>query len=59
MHSSAHPPVHCELPISLHGHRHPVQRAYEVGLIDGPQREHAPLVIPGTKKGLSVATDTP
>lgn len=35
-----------------------MQRAYEVGLIDGPQREHAPLVIPGTKKGLSVAADT-
>lgn len=50
MQSSAHPPVHCELPISLHGHRHPVQRAYEAGLIDGSQNEHAPLIIPGTKK---------
>lgn len=57
--SSAHLPVHCELPISLHGHRHPMQRAYKVGPIDGPQCEHAPLLIPGTKKDLSVATDTP
>lgn len=47
---AAHSPVHCELPVLLHGHGHPVQGACVVGWVNGSQREHAPLAAPETKE---------
>lgn len=56
--AAAHPPVHGELPVFLHGYGYPVQGACVVGRVDGPQCQHAPLAIPETKDRHIVALGT-